>query len=99
MEMSLHISTLTSLSLSPLLAGCMYFTSLSLLSLFHPRARICPPVCAYARVCEGGVKREREERNPRWRLGGDRSAEFLLAFEEVGGVMNVAEKNRIREVL
>ena len=64
MKKSLYINTLNSLSLSPHLAGGMYFTSLSLLSLFHPRARICPHARVCACVCEGGVKRERKERNP-----------------------------------
>ena len=100
MKKSLYIITLISFFPSPHLAGCMYFTSLSFLSLFHPRARICPPACAYACVCEGGVKRERKERKHRGRFfWGGRSVEFLLAIEEVGSVIVVAEKNRIREVL
>jgi len=64
MEMYLNIMVQNSFSLSPHLAGGRYFTSLSLLSLFHPRARIYPRVRVCACVCEGGVKRERKERYP-----------------------------------
>ena len=70
MKMSLNIKMPNSLSLSPHLAGGRYFTSLSLLSLFHLRARICPRAYAYACMCEGGVKRERKERKHRGRFVG-----------------------------
>lgn len=70
MKMSLNIKMPSSFSPSPHLAGSRYFTSLSLLSLFHPPARICLRAYAFACVCKGGVKRERKERKHRGRFLG-----------------------------
>jgi len=68
MKMSLNIMMPNSLSLSPHLAGGRYFTSLSLLSLFHPLARISPCARVYARVCERGVKEKEGEKYRRMRV-------------------------------
>ena len=65
LKKSLYIKPLSSFPLSPHLAGGRYFTSLSLLSLFHPLARISPCARVYARVCEGGVKEKEGKKYPR----------------------------------
>lgn len=68
MNKSLHINVLNSFFPSPHHAGNRFISSLSLLSLFHPPARICPRVRFFVCVREGGVKRERKERNPPGRM-------------------------------
>lgn|GEM_PF-2956243 len=56
LKMSLNIRALSSFPLSPSLARNRYLLLLSLLSLFHPRSRICLRARVKACVCEGGVK-------------------------------------------
>ena len=62
---SLHIGTLSSFPLSPYLAKNGYLLLLSLLSLFHPPARIGPRARVHACVCEGGVKVKEGKKSPR----------------------------------
>jgi hypothetical protein len=73
MNKSLHINTLISFFSSLHPAGDRFISSLSLLSLFHLRARIRPRACMRSCVCEGGVKGERGKDNPR-RAPGERPA-------------------------
>jgi hypothetical protein len=87
---SVHINRLNSSFPSLHLAG-RWLLFLSLSSFYiHPRARIRPRVRVYACVCEGGVKREREERRS-GRGGWIVSRKIREGMERVG--MNIAVQN------